>query len=145
VFLTGISLRFAKPDLQCVRNALTPRLALFCLIAAGLVSAQNALAAGSFTGLVTDSTGAVIAKAQVLLQKMDSSLEARATTDKSGHFTMPGLGPGRYRVRVEAVGFQPAENAVTIGTEASEPAIIILPVKTAQESVTVEGSREGTR
>ncbi len=127
-----------KSDLQYARIA---GLAVFVLMAVAPVSAQNRTTGGAFMGLVTDSTGAVIANAHVLLHKMDSSLAASAITDRSGHFKLPGLGPGRYKVTVEAAGFQPAESVSTIGTENPEAATIVLQVKSTQESVTVEGSR----
>ena len=130
-----------KSDRQPLGNALKPGLVFFCLMAVTLVSAQNETMGGVFQGSITDSTGAVIANAHVTLRMMDSALGATATTDRSGHFKLEALRGGRYRVRVEAVGFQSAESAVTVGTEDSEPASIVLRVKRVQESVTVEGSR----
>src|ERR1700680_1944742 len=123
------------------RNTLMPRLVVFCLTAITLVCAQNETTSRVLRGLVTDSTGAAIANAHVTDKKTDSSLETNATTNKSGRFKLDALRPGRYKVRVEAVGFQIAETVVAVEMENSEPLTIVLPVRGAQESVTVEGSR----
>jgi Carboxypeptidase regulatory-like domain len=130
-----------KSDRQPLGHALKPGLVVFCLMAVTLVSAQNETTGGVFQGLITDSTGAVIANAHVTLRMMDSPSGASATTDRSGRFKLEALRPGRYQVRVEAMGFQGAESAVTVGTGDSDPASIVLRVKRAQESVTVEGSQ----
>lgn len=90
-------------------------------------------------GVVTDSSGAVIAGAQVLAQPADAS-PIHAETDGTGHFVVEGLAPGQYRLVVSATGFRDAEVVVTLGAERTEPITIVLAVRGAEQVVTVEGS-----
>jgi hypothetical protein len=93
------------------------------------------------SGLVTDSSGAVITGAQLTARGMDSTATRTTTSDPSGLFKLEDLRSGSYRVRIEAVGFQTTEAVFTVGVANSAPVTIVLPVKSAQESVTVDGSR----
>jgi hypothetical protein len=59
---------------------------------------------GSIGGMVVDSSGAVIPKAQVTLS---GEIEKRsATTNDEGRFEFPNLIPGQYTVKAEMTGFK---------------------------------------
>src|SRR5579872_892016 len=66
-------------------------------------------ATGSFSGTVTDNSGAVVAgaKVTVIAQATNSSRESKA--DDTGHFLVPLLGVGDYTIKVEATGFKASE------------------------------------
>jgi hypothetical protein len=77
------------------------------------------IAGGSIVGIVTDqSRGAVIgAKVKALNQQTNEQQEV--TTNETGYYEFPLLRPGRYRLAVEAVGFErilSAEFDVATGT-----------------------------
>ncbi|MFM8394412.1 MAG: carboxypeptidase-like regulatory domain-containing protein [Acidobacteriota bacterium] len=55
----------------------------------------------TITGVVTDSTGAVIPGATVSVVNEETNVATGVTTDTSGSFTVPYLAPGSYRVLVE--------------------------------------------
>ncbi len=77
---------------------------LFLLLAAGSLAAQVP-ASGTIRGVVTDSTtDSAVAGATVLLVGTPLSV----TTDARGGFILAGVAPGRYAVRVLAMGFAPA-------------------------------------
>jgi hypothetical protein len=61
---------------------------------------------GSISGLVTDSSGAVIPGAQVTVVNLGTNVRSNATTDTSGNYTVPLLPRGDYRVEVTAGGFR---------------------------------------
>src|SRR5208282_3587096 len=67
-------------------------------------------ATGSFSGTVTDNTGAVVtgAKVTVIAQATNTSREAK--TDDTGHYAVPSLGAADYTLRVEAAGFKTTED-----------------------------------
>ncbi len=80
--------------------------ALMCLVSP-LLYGQ---ATGSFSGNVTDNSGAVVANAKVTVTAQATNTTREATTDSTGHYLVPLLGVGDYAVRVEAAGFKPAES-----------------------------------
>src|SRR5438270_1826955 len=85
----------------------------FAVIVCSLVCLFSPLlhgqATGSFSGTVSNNSGAVLtgAKVTALVQATNTSREAM--TDDSGHFQVPLLGASQYTIRVEAPGFKPAE------------------------------------
>jgi hypothetical protein len=86
-----------------VRMALLNLFFLFSIFAMGRnLSAQTP--SGGLSGVVTDPSGASIAKAAVrLTDSGGASLDA--TTNRDGFFEFKGLPPGRYAVKAVAKGF----------------------------------------
>jgi Carboxypeptidase regulatory-like domain/TonB-dependent Receptor Plug Domain len=62
----------------------------------------------SASGTITDSSGALIPNAKVVIHNEATGAERTATTNAGGAYTVPNLAPGSYTVRVEASGFQTA-------------------------------------
>lgn len=77
------------------------------LAAAPALQAQSRAPQGSLRVTVTDPTGAVIVGARVQLVS-EREAGASVATDARGLAVFPALAPGRYAVRVEADGFEPA-------------------------------------
>ena len=67
-------------------------------------------ATGSFSGTVSDNSGAVVAGAKITIIAQATNISREATTDDSGHYLVPLLGVGDYTIRVEAPGFKSAES-----------------------------------
>src|SRR5438876_11408433 len=67
----------------------------------------------SLTGLVTDSSGAVVDGARVVTTNIATNVEQSATTS-SGYYTFPTLPVGNYQINVEKPGFRKAVTAVTL-------------------------------
>jgi hypothetical protein len=63
-------------------------------------------ATGSFSGTVTDNSGAVVAGAKVTVTAQATNISREATTDDTGHYLVPLLAVGQYTVQVEASGFK---------------------------------------
>src|SRR6516165_11758458 len=66
-------------------------------------------ATGSFSGTVTDKTGAAISGATVKVTSQGTALTREAQTDDTGHFVVPQLAVSTYTLRVEFSGFQAIE------------------------------------
>ena len=90
------------------RRLLGPtRVLLFLLCLVGAVTHCTAQSdQGSITGLVQDSTGAVIPHAPVVVTNTDTGLVLKSTTDSSGNYVFSPLKIGNYKVQVAAPGFE---------------------------------------
>jgi hypothetical protein len=78
-------------------------LSLLCLLSSFVV-AQTTM--GTITGLVTDSSQAVIPGANVIARNTATGAEARTTTSSTGNYVLPSLPIGSYEVTVSATGFK---------------------------------------
>lgn len=75
-----------------------------CLFGMALVT--GAVQAQEFTGRVTDSTGAIVPKAQVTITNVDTNVTEMSVTTGTGNYTVPYLKPGHYSVTIAAPGFE---------------------------------------
>ena len=76
------------------------------LVAALLISPAAAQSTfGSITGTVTDQTSARVANARITVTNQDTGVSRKATTGADGVYAVTDLSAGRYRVEVEASGF----------------------------------------
>ena len=93
---------------------------------------------GSVTGVVQDTLGAVVVGATVTV--VDAGLkEKTATTSQRGDFTLTGLAPGKYTVRVTAANFGLYENTeVEVAAGKKTELIVPLTVQAVQEQVNVD-------
>jgi carboxypeptidase family protein len=66
-------------------------------------------ATGSFSGTVTDNSGAVVAGAKVTVTAQATNASRESKTDDTGHYLVPLLGVGDYALKVEATGFKASE------------------------------------
>jgi hypothetical protein len=94
----------AQRGVSAVRNAICLFL-LTCLTAAWPAAGQVATA--ELGGVVTDSSGAVVPKAQVALTNAETNVLVREMlTASDGTYLMTLVPPGTYTVTVEAPGFR---------------------------------------
>src|SRR3989475_9016367 len=61
---------------------------------------------GTIVGTVLDATGAAVSGAKVTIRNVERDVANSTTTNESGNYSQRYLIVGRYRVRVEAPGFQ---------------------------------------
>jgi hypothetical protein len=84
--------------------------AVLCCSLVGLVSPLlYGQATGSFSGTVSDNSGAVVNGAKVTVTVQATNTSRETTTDNSGHYVVPLLGVGEYTIHVDAPGFKGAE------------------------------------
>lgn len=95
-------------------------------------------ATGSILGTVTDSSGAVIPHATVVVTNTATGVASRVTTTSVGDFTVLSLIPGEYKVDAEAPGFAKAEVAgVTLVVAQQARVDLTLRAGSASATVTV--------
>src|SRR5262245_301871 len=113
---------------------------LFCA-AMGLLVAQVDTST-SIRGLVTDTTGAAVPGAKVVIQNTGTGEERSTVSDSSGSYSFPSVVPGRYDISVSHPGFKRGEVKNRVA-QVSQPAQVdvVLQVGEVSESVTV--SAEG--
>src|SRR5260370_37727483 len=63
---------------------------------------------GSIEGTVKDQNGAVIPGAEGRIINKATTNERKVTTDEAGHYALPFLPPGVYRIGISASGFSAA-------------------------------------
>ncbi len=80
-------------------------LALACALLPTPVPAQTA-ATGNVEGVVTDTSGAVVPGATVVVRNMETNLTRELTTDEAGRYRATALQPGLYEVTVTLAGFE---------------------------------------
>jgi hypothetical protein len=113
-------------------------LATALLFAAGAYGQGGGNAA--ITGTVTDPSGAVIAKANVVMTQMGTEVKRTAVTNTSGQFNIPSLQPATYRVAVEAAGFKSYIQEITLLADQIGSLQIPMQMGASTETVTVEGT-----
>jgi hypothetical protein len=108
---------------------------LFC---AAEAVAQASRVGTTLEGTVTDTSGAVIPKAKVMLHNPLTNQSRTVTTDEQGFFRAEQLAVGSYEVRVEQAGFAPYRQAV-VGANLGQTVHldIVLAPASASEQVTV--------
>ena len=83
-----------------------PRLALaVVLFISALAPIRAQVVGGTISGIATDSTGAALSNAAVLLHNEETGSERRLTTDSSGAYSAPSIPVGRYTITVSHDGF----------------------------------------
>src|SRR5262245_53155755 len=58
-------------------------------------------------GTVTDPQGAVLPGVQITLRSQETGVERNTLTDSAGHYLVPSLAVGTYRLEARLSGFQP--------------------------------------
>jgi hypothetical protein len=76
------------------------------LLAALSGSAYGQITGGSFTGLVVDPSGAVVADAIVEARNVATNVTSQTVTTEAGYYEFPLLPAGRYVISVQKTGFQ---------------------------------------
>jgi hypothetical protein len=79
-------------------------LCMLFLVAVAMGHAQSSTQ-GAIGGTVTDSTGAVVPKATVMIHNDATNAVIQVTADDSGYYKAPLIEPGTYTVTISAPGF----------------------------------------
>lgn len=94
---------------------------------------------GTISGLVTDSSGAAIAKADVLLENDATGVQYAATTNQDGIYVLSDLPPGSYRLQVSRIGFKTLiKPEIVLNVQDALAVNFTLPIGAISETVTVQ-------
>ncbi len=103
--------------------------------------AQGVSGSASVAGTVTDTTGAVIPGASVVLLNVERGSEQEVSSNEAGNYAYPDITPGTYTVRVSSEGFQTRE-VTDLQVQVGQRAAVNVELEVGQvtEVVTVEAA-----
>ncbi len=102
----------------------------------GFVAGQDDTS-GTILGQVTDSAGAAVPNATVIVANSGTGQSRQVQTNDEGLYNVSPLIPGEYTVSVEQTGFKKSVINVTLSTRDRRPVNVVLEVGDASETVTV--------
>lgn len=116
-------------------------LVLLLFITSGGLFAQAGR--GSISGTITDSSGAIIAGAEVVLLSKATGVTLHTTSSSGGVYTFVSLNPGVYQVTASQTGFaKTVRDKVTVDVDEVTQVNLSLKVGAATETVTVTEQAE---
>lgn len=117
--------------------------ALVVLVASALVPvpADAQVTGARLSGTITDSSGAVIPRAEVSVTNVATAVSRVVTTNADGLYTAPNLLPGGYDITISAPGFSTEVRAgITLTVGAEQVLNVTMKVGQATEKVEVTGA-----
>lgn len=119
-------------------------IAMFCLLLGiGQVFAQSQGSTGSITGVVSDSTGAIVPNASVTLTSQATNATQTVTTSGDGIYRFVLLQPGKYTVKTSASNF--AEQKLDVEVQVGRTTDANFTLGAQDVSATVEVTAEGVQ
>lgn len=105
----------------------------------GVGTAVAQVNTATLSGVVTDPQGLAVRGAKITATSAATGAERNAVADDNGHYTIVGLVPGAYKVRVEGgTNFAPYQNPSVVVTVGAETILNVpLALGTQTETVTV--------
>jgi hypothetical protein len=108
------------------------------LLAILSASASAQMDQGTITGVVQDTTGAVISGATVVLTSTDTGLKLVTKADSSGIYTFPSSRIGNYNLSATYTGFQTTvQEKVHLDVQQRLNVVLVLKPGTITDTVTV--------
>lgn len=89
-------------------------MALFAWFALVLPPSARAQSTAAVNGTVTDSSGAVVQNAKIVINHLATGVTETAMTNNVGVYFIQNLHPGRYRLRVGKPGFETQSQTFTL-------------------------------
>src|SRR5579883_924744 len=109
-----------------------------CLLHPRAFFAQG-VTSGTISGVVTDSTGAVVPETTVTVRNKDTGVSRAVSTNSLGIYTVPNLSVGTYSITVQKQGFKTeVRDNVVVGVSQTAVVNIRMSVGESTQSVTVQ-------
>jgi hypothetical protein len=102
------------------------------------LSLFSQVSTGTISGVVQDTSGAVISGANVTIKNVDTGIARALTTDVGGRYVAPNLPVGNYEVQAQQPGFRTEiRSGITLTVGREEVISLTLNVGQTAETVTV--------
>src|SRR5215469_14019556 len=98
-------------------------------------SGAGALLLGTVSGTVTDSSGALLAGAQIELTRANDAQKHAARSGADGRFTFPEIPAGPFQLMISSDGFAAKAVALTVATAITQVNVSLSPVQVAEEQL----------
>jgi len=108
------------------------------LLMHGFVCAQAP--SGAISGFVTDTTGARIRAASVVVSNKQMDLKRTVLTSEAGEYLVPALIPGLYGVTADSAGFKQIVREAIVEAGSTTEVSLVMQVGASTESLTIEGA-----
>ncbi|MGA1983884.1 MAG: TonB-dependent receptor [Acidobacteriaceae bacterium] len=111
------------------------------LLCPAMPSSAQSTGSGTITGTVTDTTGAVVPAAAVLITDTDTNVSRTTATDGAGTYVAPFLQPGDYEVVLGGNGFGKVDRknlVLTVGETLTVNAVLTVGTTATEVTVTSE-------
>ncbi len=109
---------------------------LTAAVLAGVLCAQSDR--GTLTGTISDSAGAVVPNAPVVVTNAETGIVSRTVTTSTGNYTVSSLSVGLYDISAEVTGFKKyIQRGVRVQVAETARVDIALEVGSATESITI--------
>ncbi len=114
---------------------------LIALFVGACTAAAMAQSTASLSGTVTDSTGAALPNASVLIHSLATGQDRSVKTDSAGIYNAPSLQPGDYQIAATATGFSTdTVQKVTLEVDSKVTINLKLPIASVGNTVEVEST-----
>lgn len=125
-------------------RTLSPVVLTLVLMITSVAASEQSLA--PLSGFVVDRVGSPIPGARVTVSTTTGNVSQMTTTDGAGAFSLRGIEPGTYTVRIELNLFEPSSQTVTVPVSgAATPLRVVLEAGGFAETVVVTARRAETR
>ena len=111
---------------------------LIAIVAFSQLPAYAQFASGSIGATVTDSTGAVIPAAKVVLKNEATGAVRDSVTNSSGYFDFPSVLPGSYTVTVSAPGLRTSEQTGIVVTQGATLRLTTITLQVQTQKTEIE-------
>ncbi len=107
------------------------------LIAMAAVFGQSPASSFEVSGVVLDPSGAVIARATIVLRRDGGGSTETQTANQRGEFHFVRIASGNYEIEAQKEGFKPNITQLTVGARSPTPLTIVLAVADVREEISV--------
>jgi hypothetical protein len=113
----------------------------FAALLCAVLAFAHLLRTAAVRGEISDPQGAVVVGASVVARNKATGVERTATTNSAGLFTLSGLAPGEYDVRVTAGGFGPTVAQVRLEVGQEQNLKVRLQLRQEQTTITIDDTQ----
>ncbi len=112
------------------------------LFAAALLVPNFHVVAATLSGTISDTEGATVAGAQIIVRQPDTDFSEMVLTEEDGSYFLESLPPGVYTVTVRKSGYADLTQGRVTAGDPAEPVRLNLRLQSSQEQTTVRATEE---